>query len=220
MSPSVEAWMYAEIGSPWGWENNGKYSQSVKKVGFGRRLAVISAAWFCWIVVRAASKVWLCRSANWMASSSVILAGPGVACPNAGPVHGIEASTAQTDQAPRLMFKGGLRCRQHILISRDPDIERGQKDDAQQQIGNQAAHNDDCESDPMSCDSAAGSSPRVATSMVIIIGRSLRTAPSTAASTIEWPRARSWLMYSSMMTPVCTDTPKSANMPTPEDTLR
>src|ERR1035437_4794102 len=136
MSPSVEAWMYAEIVSPWGWENRGRYSQSVKKVGFGRRLAVISAAWFCWIVVRAASKVWLCRSASWMASSSVILAGP---------VHGIEASTAQTDQAPRLVFKGSLRFRQHILIPRDPDIERRQKYDAHHQGGSQPAHDDNGE---------------------------------------------------------------------------
>ena len=27
-------------------------------------------------------------------------------------------------------------------------------------------------------------------------------------------------MYSSMMTPVCTETPKSARKPTPEDTLK
>ena len=27
-------------------------------------------------------------------------------------------------------------------------------------------------------------------------------------------------MYSSMMTPVCTDTPKSARKPTPEETLK
>ena len=33
------------------------------------------------------------------------------------------------------------------------------------------------------------------------------------------PRARSWLMYSSMMTPVCTETPKSARKPTPDETL-
>ncbi len=59
-----------------------------------------------------------------------------------------------------------------------------------------------CESEPMACDSAAGSKPSVATSMVIMIGRSRRTAPSIAESSIEWPRARSWLMYSSMMTPV------------------
>src|ERR1022692_4776691 len=52
-----------------------------------------------------------------------------------------------------------------------------------------------CESAPMACDGAAGRSPRVAASIVIMMGRSLRTAPSTAASTIEWPRARSWLMY-------------------------
>src|ERR1022692_1688599 len=75
-----------------------------------------------------------------------------------------------------------------------------------------------CESDPMACESAAGNSPTVATSMVVMMGRSLKTAPSTAASTIERPRARSWLMYSSMITPVCTDTPNRARKPTPEDT--
>ena len=40
-----------------------------------------------------------------------------------------------------------------------------------------------CESDPMAWDMAAGNSPKVATSMVIMMGRSRRTAPSTAAST-------------------------------------
>src|ERR1700733_16025862 len=64
------------------------------------------------------------------------------------------------------------------------------------------------ESDPMPWESAAGRRPRVATNIVIMMGRSRRTAPSTAASSIEYPRARSWLMYSSMITPVCTDTPK------------
>ena len=77
-----------------------------------------------------------------------------------------------------------------------------------------------CESEPMACEKAAGKSPKVATSMVIMIGRSRRTAPSTAASATVYPRARSWLMYSSMMTPVCTDTPKSARKPTPEATLK
>ena len=48
-----------------------------------------------------------------------------------------------------------------------------------------------CESDPMPCDMAAGSSPSVATSMVIMMGRKRSTAPSTADSSIEWPRARS-----------------------------
>jgi len=59
-----------------------------------------------------------------------------------------------------------------------------------------------CESDPIACDVAAGSSPSVATSMVIMIGRSRSTAPCMAASAIGMPRARSWLMYSTMMTPV------------------
>ena len=41
-----------------------------------------------------------------------------------------------------------------------------------------------CESEPMPCESAAGSRPSVATSIVIMIGRSRSTAPSTAASSI------------------------------------
>ena len=43
-----------------------------------------------------------------------------------------------------------------------------------------------CESVPIPCEVAAGNSPRVATSMVIMIGRSSKTAPSTAASSISW----------------------------------
>ena len=39
-----------------------------------------------------------------------------------------------------------------------------------------------CESDPMPWESAAGGRPSVATNMVIIMGRSLSTAPSTADS--------------------------------------
>src|SRR5260370_1112328 len=39
------------------------------------------------------------------------------------------------------------------------------------------------ESEPMACDSTAGSKPSVATSMVIMMGRSLRTAPSRAQLT-------------------------------------
>src|ERR1019366_2690808 len=39
-------------------------------------------------------------------------------------------------------------------------------------------------------------------------------------SATSWPRARSWLMYSSMITPVCTHTPNNARKPTPEDTLK
>ena len=39
-----------------------------------------------------------------------------------------------------------------------------------------------CESDPIPRDSAAGKRPSIATSIVIMIGRNLRIAPSTAAS--------------------------------------
>jgi hypothetical protein len=35
------------------------------------------------MVVRAASRLWLCTDANWMASSSVIFVGPAGAWPNA-----------------------------------------------------------------------------------------------------------------------------------------
>ena len=38
------------------------------------------------------------------------------------------------------------------------------------------------ESEPIPCDVAAGSRPSIATSIVIMMGRSLSTAPSTAAS--------------------------------------
>src|ERR1700730_13437733 len=37
--------------------------------------------------------------------------------------------------------------------------------------------------------------------MVIIMGRSFKTASSTAASSTEYRRTRNWLIYSSMMTP-------------------
>ena len=46
-----------------------------------------------------------------------------------------------------------------------------------------------CESDPMPFEVAAGSKPSVATSIVIMIGRSRKIAPSTAASSIPKPRA-------------------------------
>lgn len=44
------------------------------------------------------------------------------------------------------------------------------------------------ESEPMSYDSAAGRSPKMATSMIIMTGRSQRTAPSTTASIKLLPR--------------------------------
>ena len=72
----------------------------------------------------------------------------------------------------------------------------------------------------MACDSAAGKQSQRGHQLVIMIGRNRSTAPSTAASSMVWPRARSWLMYSSMITPVCTETPNSARNPTPEETLK
>src|ERR1035441_7610387 len=52
------AWRYSATVWPCGREKTGRYSQSVKSVGLGRRLAVISAAWFCWMLVRAACQGW------------------------------------------------------------------------------------------------------------------------------------------------------------------
>ena len=77
-----------------------------------------------------------------------------------------------------------------------------------------------CESEPMPCDVAAGSKPKRRHQH----GHHDRAEPQhrafLAASTIVWPRARNWLMYSTMITPVCTETPNSARNPTPEDTLK
>jgi hypothetical protein len=85
-----------------------------------------------------------------------------------------------------LDFNCHLRFRQRVPISRDPDIQRRQKEDAQHESlpsvpPTMTMANGRCESEPMACDIAAGSSPRVATSIVIMMGRSRRTAPSIAA---------------------------------------
>src|SRR5271165_1202139 len=101
------------------------------------------------MVVRAASMLWLCWRAIWMASSSVILVGPEpwldaeLASANA-------RVTVATTRAPIFpkntgLFKGGLRFRKLIAISCDPDIKCGEQNDAQQQIGNQSTHDHDCE---------------------------------------------------------------------------
>src|ERR1700686_314801 len=77
-----------------------------------------------------------------------------------------------------------------------------------------------CESEPIPWEVAAGTNPSDATSMVIRIGRKRWIAPLVAALSIECPRDRSWLMYSTMMTPVWTETPKRARNPIPEETLK
>ena len=122
------------------------------------------------------------------------------------------------------LFMHHLGFREVVVIPGDPCIERRQQEYAEDEIGDEAPTmtiaKGRCESEPISCDNAAGKRPSVATSIVIMMGRSRRTAPSTAASTIVRPLALSWLMYSTMMTPVCTETPKSASIPMPDDTLR
>src|ERR1700719_5032820 len=51
--------------------------ESHDSTGFGRRLAVISCAWFCWICVRAALIVGLLAKAREIACSSVICVAAG-----------------------------------------------------------------------------------------------------------------------------------------------
>ena len=61
----------------------------------------------------------------------------------------------------------------------------------------------------------------MATSMVIMMGRSRsERAFLCRISHGFMPRVRSWLMYSTMMTPISTDTPISARNPRPEETLK
>src|SRR5271169_6474816 len=88
-----------------------------------------------------------------MASSSVIRTGPGRACPNAASANTMPVKTAHVTQTARirmttfacLAFKGLLRLGELVSLSRDPDVKRRQENNAQQQIGNQAADDDDGE---------------------------------------------------------------------------
>ena len=78
-----------------------------------------------------------------------------------------------------------------------------------------------CESEPMPRESAAGSRPKRRHQH----RHHDRPKPQHRAFDRRicrsvYPRARSWLMYSSMITPVCTETPNSARNPTPEETLK
>src|SRR5271157_2335602 len=81
-----------------------------------------------------------------MASSKVILTGPW---PNTAP--DIMASVMQPSSVLRAFstteltdscLKGFLRLREGIRVSRDPNIERWQNENAQCQVGNQASHDD------------------------------------------------------------------------------
>jgi hypothetical protein len=59
-----------------GWKNGSNWASPIR-TGSGRRFAVTSSARLCWIVVRVASKLWLCSTARRIASSSVRIAPPG-----------------------------------------------------------------------------------------------------------------------------------------------
>src|SRR5476651_2079866 len=75
-----------------------------------------------------------------------------------------------------------------------------------------------CVSEPIPCDSAAGSKPRPAISAVIKIGRRRATAPSTALAANEVELRASSTICSTMMTPFCTEIPATAMKPTAADT--
>src|SRR5579862_143140 len=89
-----------------------------------------------------------------MASSSVILAGPGGAWPRAEPGNHTQAKAAHATPRIRiaricnfetLAFKGALRFRESVCIFCYPDIKRRQQNNAQRKSGKQAAHDDDRE---------------------------------------------------------------------------
>ena len=71
----------------------------------------------------------------------------------------------------------GVGSGQPIAAARDPDVESGNRKilRTRPEISppTMTIAKGRCESEPMPCDRAAGSSPRVATSMVIMMGRSL-----------------------------------------------
>ena len=50
------------------------------------------------------------------------------------------------------------------------------------------------------------------------IGRSRSSHACAIARSSEYPRSRSSLTYATRITPVCTETPKSARKPTPDET--
>lgn len=96
------------------------------------------------------------------------------------PAHNVE----------QLTFKMILRFRESVpLGSRPPHIQSWKDKDAHYGSATNpptmTIAKGRCESEPIACDVAAGSRPRVATNIVIMIGRRRRTAPSTAASMIE-----------------------------------
>src|SRR5271165_2085661 len=82
-----------------------------------------------------------------MASSKVILTGPW---PNAVPdIMAKDTQPSRKQHAFRarkligLCLKRFLRLREGIRVFRDPNIERWQNENAQSQVGNQAAHDND-----------------------------------------------------------------------------
>ena len=92
------------------------------------------------------------------------------------------------------------------------------------QVGDQSAYDDDGEGPLRIGSDGMGHGRREQTKRSHEHGHhdrpSRRVAASMAASTIEYPLARNWLIYSTITTPIWTETPNKARNPTPEETLK
>src|SRR5713226_796982 len=80
----------------------GRNCASQERTGLGRRLAVVSSAWDCRMVVRAACKAWLCCNARRMASSMGMRAEGGcIVAARGGGVEGFCCAAAEAGMASR-----------------------------------------------------------------------------------------------------------------------
>src|SRR5579871_284521 len=109
----------------------GRNCASPSKLGFGRRLAVVSSAWLCRIVVRAACNEWLCFRARSIASSSVMRVGKGcagvgaaacggAAAPACGLAWAREPGGARTTRIPTAVMACVVPARNFLIIVISP----------------------------------------------------------------------------------------------------
>src|ERR1035441_1151365 len=88
-----------------------------------------------------------------MACSSVSLTGPAAAWPKAVSTNATQQNTIpaaknalfRSSKTPPLVLKRRLQFRELISVARDPNIQRGQQNNAQQKRGDQAANYHDRE---------------------------------------------------------------------------
>ena len=117
-----------------------------------------------------------------------------------------------------------LRRGQAISGTRPEDVESRPEDHADQQFDNQAADDDDGEGAlRVGADVVrhrGGQQPESRDQHGHHDGTEAEDGAFFAASRTAMPRARSWLMYSTMITPIWTETPNSARKPRPDETLK